>query len=150
MKKDFWHSSSVAVLGGGSWGTVLANLVAKNCADVRIWVRDEDRAREINATRANPDYVPEMALDEKVKAYSDLKRVCEGSVHAVIWAVPSSATRGLARDVAAHFHGDEILLHATKGIEHGTLKRMSVVLAEELPCPRIGVISGPNLAMEIA
>jgi glycerol-3-phosphate dehydrogenase (NAD(P)+) len=140
----------VAVLGGGSWGTVLANLCASNVQDVRLWARDEEQVRAINATRVNEEYAPEMRLHEKVHALSDLERVFEGGVQAVVWALPSAICRDAARSMAKLFHGDEVLLHATKGIEEGTLKRISQILEEELPCPRIGVISGPNLASEVA
>jgi glycerol-3-phosphate dehydrogenase (NAD(P)+) len=68
----------------------------------------------------------------------------------VIWALPSKACREQARKFAPLFRGDEIILHATKGIEEGSMKRISVILAEELPVSRIGVISSPNLAGEIA
>ncbi len=150
MPKDFWSNSNVAVLGAGAWGTALANLAARNCRDVRLWVKEEEQARKINATRMNSDFLPEVQLHERVHAMQSLERVFEGGVSAVIWALPSSVARVVARQVAPYFSGEEILLHATKGIEEGTLKRMSVLLREELPCPRIGVISGPNLAHEVA
>lgn len=149
-KKDFWRNSTVAVIGGGSFGTVLSQIAASNCREVRLWVREEERARSINATRANPDYVGAMQLSHKIRALASPDQVFEGGVQAVIWALPSSACREQARALAGRFRGDEIVLHATKGIENGTLKRISEILSEELPCPRIGVISGPNLADEIA
>ncbi len=151
--KDFWRNSKIAVIGGGSWGTVLAHLASKNCQDVRIWVRDEAQARAINATRSNPNYVKELIFNDRVKAFDSYERtfaVGEGGVQAVIWALPSQVCREQAQIAAPFFRGDEILLHATKGIEDGSLKRISEVLEEELPCPRIGVLSGPNLAGEIA
>lgn len=149
-QKDFWRNSTIAVLGGGSWGSVLANLAAPNCRDVRLWVRSEEHARQINGTRTNPDYVPGMQIHERIHAMTDLGRVFEGGVQAVIWALPSSAAREQGKNVARHLTGEEIILHATKGIEAGSLKRISQILAEELPCARIGVISGPNLANEVA
>jgi glycerol-3-phosphate dehydrogenase (NAD(P)+) len=150
MKKDFWHKSTVVVIGGGSWGTVLANLAAKNVSSVGMWMRSEEKARSVNATRTNADYQEALLLDSKIKAYSEIERVFALQPKVVIWALPSSACRDQARAFAKHFQGDEIILHATKGIEAGTLKRISTVLEEEIPCPRIGVISGPNLAKEIA
>ncbi|MCM2279328.1 MAG: NAD(P)-dependent glycerol-3-phosphate dehydrogenase [Oligoflexia bacterium] len=149
-QKDFWLNSKVAVIGGGSFGTVLADLVARNCREVRLYVRSEEQARQINATRSNADYLPMLELKPNIAAMSDLERVFDGGVSAVIWALPSSVCRAQARRMAPLFKGDEVLLHATKGIEQGTLKRISEILREELPCPRIGVISGPNLAEEIA
>lgn len=149
-QKDFWRNSKVAVIGGGSWGTVLANLIAPNVREVRIWVRDQEIARQINSTRLNRDYLPDMHLHDRVHASGDIRRVFEHGTSVVIWALPSDACRAQARELAPHFQGDEIVLHATKGIEQGTLKRISEILQEELPAPRIGVISGPNLAHEIA
>ncbi|MBC7385320.1 MAG: NAD(P)-dependent glycerol-3-phosphate dehydrogenase [Cryobacterium sp.] len=150
MRKEFWSKSSVAVIGGGSWGTVLAKLAAQNCEQVRLWVRDEDQARAMNSTRSNPTYVKEMTIPENVRTFTDIERVFDQGVQAIIWALPASACRETARRFAPLFHGDEMVLHATKGVEEGSMKRISVILAEELPLARIGVLSGPNLATEIA
>ncbi len=148
--REFWRKATVAVAGGGSWGTVLAHLISKQVAEVRILVRQEDQARSINSQRANPHYVPELQLSGRVKAYPSLDRVFEGKVNALVWALPSDVSRTEARRIAGLVQGDEYIFHATKGIEPGTNRRMSEILREELPCPRIGVISGPNLAGEIA
>jgi glycerol-3-phosphate dehydrogenase (NAD(P)+) len=148
--KDFWRNSKVGVIGGGSWGTVLANGVSGNCREVRVWLRDEESVRSINTTRTNDLYVPGLKLNEKVHAYSSLERIFEDGLTCIIWALPSSIGREQAKKVAPLLRGDEFILHATKGIEPESLKRMSEVLMEELPCRRIGVISGPNLAHEIA
>ncbi len=139
----------VAVLGAGSWGTVLAQLAAQNCKDVRLWTHTEDAAREINSTRMHSRYAPGLALSSSIRAFHELDRVFEGGVQGVIWALPSKVCRELARTLAPRFTGQELLLHATKGIEEGSLKRISQVLLEEIPCPRVGVISGPNLAHEV-
>ncbi len=150
MKKDFWSNVNVAVLGGGSFGTVLANLAAQNCGSVSMYMRNEDQARIINSTRSNPQYSKDVILNEKIKAICTLEKVFEYEPKMIIFALPSQATREVARSVAHFFKGDEIILHATKGIEEQSLKRISVVLGEELPVKRIGAISGPNLAGEIA
>jgi glycerol-3-phosphate dehydrogenase (NAD(P)+) len=150
MPRDFWRKGRVAVIGGGSWGTVLAQIVSENCNDVRVWVREEDRARTINSQRRNPDYVSDLQLNPHIKAYVDIERVFEGGVDGIVWVLPSKATRIEARRIAPILKGTEVLWHATKGIEPGSLKRMTEVLREELPVRRIGVISGPNLATEIA
>ncbi|MEK7691127.1 MAG: NAD(P)H-dependent glycerol-3-phosphate dehydrogenase [Bdellovibrionota bacterium] len=155
MQKDFWSNSTVAVLGAGSWGTVLAHLASKNVREVRLWARDEMLVREINATRVNARYHPELTLGEKVRAYSQWEKVFP-SVNAgngpdlVVWGLPSRVCREQAKILARHLRGDEIIIHATKGVEEGSLKRISEVLLEELPTPRVGVISGPNLSREMA
>lgn len=148
-EKDFWNNSKIAILGAGSWGTVLANLVAPHCREVRIFAHNEDRARAMNSTRTNEKYLPEYKLHERIIAMHELERVLEGGVDAMIWALPSDTYRAITRKIAPLLTGREIIFHATKGVEEGTLKRMSQILNEELPCPRIGVISGPNLAKEI-
>jgi glycerol-3-phosphate dehydrogenase (NAD(P)+) len=150
MKKDFWSNAKIAVLGGGSFGTVLANVAAQNCAAVTMYVRGEDQARAMNSTRLNPNYSKELVLDHKIKAVSSYDKVFEHHPDLIIFALPSSATRAQAKIVAPYLQGSEIILHATKGIEEHSLKRISTVLAEELPVVRIGAISGPNLAGEIA
>lgn len=150
MKKDFWSKSKIVVFGGGHWGTVLANLATRNCAEVWVILRNEETARAINSTKTNTQYLPEYKLSEKIRAVSQVERAFEAKPQAVIWALPSKATREEAKKVAKYFTGEEILIHATKGVEATTLKRMSTVLKEEIPCPRIGVISGPNLAHEVA
>ena len=148
--KAFWHNSKVGIIGGGSWGTVLAKLVSQNCQEVRVWMRDEESVRAINSTRAHSQYLPEFRMDDRVHAFSSLDRVFEGGLDAVFWALPAHACREQAKIFSSYFRGDEILIHATKGVEPGTMKRISEVLGEELPCRRLGVISGPNLAEEIA
>ena len=149
MKKDFWSNAKVAVLGGGSFGTVLANLCAKNCTQVTMYVRQEDQARTMNSTRMNPNYVKDLVLDPKIRAVHDYAKVFAEPQDLIIFALPSSATRAQAKIIAPYLLGSEIVLHATKGIEESTLKRISEVLMEELPLRRIGAISGPNLAGEI-
>ncbi|NDF13918.1 NAD(P)-dependent glycerol-3-phosphate dehydrogenase [bacterium] len=150
MKKDFWSNAKVVVLGGGSFGTVLANLAAQNCAEVTLYVRAEDQARAMNSTRMNPSYVRDLVLDSKIRAVSTFEKAFERDQDLVIFALPSHAAREQARLVAPFLRGSEIVLHATKGIEESSLKRISQVLSEELPILRIGAISGPNLAGEIA
>jgi glycerol-3-phosphate dehydrogenase (NAD(P)+) len=159
-QRDFWRDSKVAVIGGGSWGTVLSQLAARNCREVRLWVRDEEIARSVNATRVNREYLPELTLHERVHAMTGTERVFgvgeaadTGGVSVVVWALPSSVCREQARKLAPFFRGDELVIHVTKGVieaDDGSLRRVSEILLEELPCPRVGVISGPNLAEEIA
>ena len=152
-EKDFWLDSRVAVIGAGSWGTVLAQLAAQNCREVRLWTRDEAQARQINSTRSNAKYLEGVTLSSKILAVSEPERAMgfgEGGVSTVIWALPSAVAREQAKRFAPLFSGSEVVIHATKGIEPVTLKRMTEVLAEELPVPRIGVLSGPNLALEVA
>jgi glycerol-3-phosphate dehydrogenase (NAD(P)+) len=150
MQKDFWHKSRVAVLGGGSWGMTLAKLIASNVPEVNVWMRDEEQVRQINSTRSHPRYLPGISLPAHLKAYSDIEALFKDPYDLVIWALPSKVTRELSRQFAPYFKGHELVLHATKGIEAETMKRISQILREELPLQRVGVISGPNLALEVA
>lgn len=150
MKKDFWSNSVVAIMGGGSFGTVLANLIAPNVKEVKIWVRDESQARTMNSNRENIRYLPDVKLHQNIRVLSSLNEVFEGHPNAVIWALPAKSVREVTKSCSSYFLGSEIVLHATKGIEEGSMKRITQILAEELPLRRIGVISGPNLAKEIA
>lgn len=132
---------------------VLAELAAVNCREVRVWMRDEAQVRAIHSTRISPKYLQGLEISSKIRPMIEPERamaIGEGGARLVIWALPSSLARVQAKLFAPYFTGSEILIHSTKGIEAGTLKRVSEVLAEELPCPRIGVLSGPNLAAEIA
>lgn len=150
MRKDFWRNSPVAVIGGGNWGTVLAQLISENASKVFLWVRGEEQARKINSTRRNERYLPSFQLAENISAQTDFSRVFELHPRAIIWALPSKASREIARQIAPFLSGEELIIHATKGIEEISLKRVSTVLTEELPTLRVGVLSGPNLATEIA
>lgn len=150
MPKDFWRNSKVVVLGGGNFGTVLAQLASERCREVMIYVRDEAQARAMNSTRVNEDYLNNLVLSPNIVTVSDPQRIVESGFHAMLWCLPASACREAAKIFAPAFKGDEILIHATKGLEESTVKRISEVLSEEIPCPRLGVLSGPNLAKELA
>ena len=136
------------VVGGGSFGTALATLLARNHRKVRLWVRREEQALEINRRHTNKAYFPELKLPQNLEATTDLAGSLEG-VPFVLIAVPSKGFRDVARRVGDHLTGDQVLVHSTKGIEPGTFKRMSEVLREETCALKIGVISGPSLSEEL-
>jgi glycerol-3-phosphate dehydrogenase (NAD(P)+) len=137
----------VAVVGGGSFGTTLASLLAEQGKQVRLWVRRNDQAREINREHTNRRYLPDFKLPSKLRATNDLEAAVSAPV--VIVVVPSKAFREVASQVGNHIRGDQVLVHATKGLERGTFKRMSEILREETCSLKTGAISGPNLAVEI-
>lgn len=139
----------IAVLGGGSFGTAIANIMADNGHDVTLWLRNEKRAEEINQQHVNPAYLPDYPLNPALKACTDLDASVEGC-DIVFMAVPSKSCREVARELAPHIAKGTILVSTTKGIEHDGFRLMSEVLREEVPHARIGVLSGPNLAKEIA
>jgi glycerol-3-phosphate dehydrogenase (NAD(P)+) len=139
----------VAVLGGGSFGTVIANIIASNEHAVTLWMRNGERADIVNASRENATYLPGYMLHPDLKASVDLEGAVRGA-DIVFVAVPSRSCRSVARDVAASIDPKALVISTTKGIEGEGFRLMSEVLAEELPHSQLGVLSGPNLAREIA
>ncbi|PRX40092.1 glycerol-3-phosphate dehydrogenase (NAD(P)+) [Planifilum fimeticola] len=141
-----------AVLGAGSWGTVLAALLADNGFAVTIYARNPSVAEEINRRRTNAKYLPEFHLPDGVRATTSLEEAVSDREMIVV-AVPSHSVREVARSAAPHLCGRPLVVHATKGFEPDTLKRISEVLAEEFPAfltDRIAVLSGPSHAEEVA
>jgi len=145
----------VAVLGGGSFGTALANIMAEKGHDVVLWLRHEGRAEEINRDHRNSVYLPDFPLHAGLKATTDLAAAVADRDF-VFMAVPSSSCRAVAKEVARHIDARSILISTTKGLEASQIpepnsfRLMSEVLHEEIPNLRLGVLSGPNLAKEIA
>ena len=139
----------VAVLGGGSFGTVIANIIAGNGNRVSLWLRNEERANSINLHRQNLEYLPDYLLDDKLWATTALEQAVAG-VDIVLVAVPSKSFREVVRDVSGLVSTDTLLISLTKGIEANGFRLMSEILQEEMPDNPRGVLSGPNLAREIA
>ncbi len=139
----------IAVLGGGSFGTVLANIAAENGHDVKLWLRDPVRADELNNSHENSRYLPGYLLSDSLVASADLQAVLE-SADLVFVSIPSASFRAVVQQAAAYLSPDQMIVSTTKGIEAESFSLMSQILREELPQARIGVLSGPNLAKEIA
>jgi glycerol-3-phosphate dehydrogenase (NAD(P)+) len=139
----------VAVLGGGSFGTVIANIIAANEHSVTLWMRNGERADIVNASRENPDYLPGYVLHPQLVASVDLETSVAGA-DIVFVAVPSRSCREVAKAVATCVDTAALVISTTKGIETDSFHLMSDVLAQELPGNELGVLSGPNLAKEIA
>ncbi len=142
-------SCNVAVLGGGSFGTVIANIIACNDNRVRLWLRNEERAESINRHRQNIEYLPGYLLHDKLEATASLADAIAG-VDVLFVAVPSSSFREVVRELAGHVSTKTLTISLTKGIEPGGFHLMSEILQEEMPANPRGVLSGPNLAGEIA
>lgn len=138
----------IAVLGGGSFGTALANLLAENGHAVRLWMRDPEQAESIRTLRQNPRYLKGVTLLPSVEPVTDLEATLE-ACEMIFVALPSAALRQVLAPFADRLAG-RMLISTTKGIEAQTFKLMSQILEEIAPQARIGVISGPNLAREIA
>jgi glycerol-3-phosphate dehydrogenase (NAD(P)+) len=139
----------VAVLGGGSFGTVIANIVAENGHSVGLWLRDQARADLLNQSHENSRYLPGYRLSENIIASSSLEEVL-ADADLVFVAIPSQSFRDVIRQAVPWLKPDQMLVSTTKGIEAQTFSLMSEILREELPQARVGVLSGPNLAKEVA
>lgn len=141
----------VAVLGAGSWGTTFAKILADAGNSVALWARRPELAREITQSRRNSDYLPGINLPRTLGASPRLDQVLENAEH-VYLSVPSQSLRENLRIVKDLIPADAIVVSLMKGVERGSLARMSeVILAElEIDPARVAVVSGPNLALEIA
>jgi len=137
----------VAVLGGGSWGTTVASLVARN-TDVYLWARDKETVDEINRKHSNEKYLPGAKLHARVKAHHKIKKVVRNA-DVVIMGIPSNSFRTVLEEVKPHLRAWVPLISLTKGLEKGTDLRMTQVMQEVLPGHPVGVLTGPNLAREI-
>ena len=141
----------VAVLGGGSFGTVLANIAASNGNEVALWVRDADQALRINSEGANSTYHPELQLSNNITASDNLHTVIKDSTIVLI-ATPSIVFETIVKRIAPLIDNKIDVISCTKGIRHNPFRTMSNSIEENLSCKNInvGVLSGPNLAREIA
>jgi glycerol-3-phosphate dehydrogenase (NAD(P)+) len=140
-----------AVLGAGSWGTAFAKVLAEAGADVTIWARRESVAAAIREYGVNHEYLPAVKLPERVTATADAHTALAGA-GIVVLAVPSQTLRGNLGEWAASLAPESTLISLMKGIELGTTKRMSQVIVEtaRVTADRVVVVTGPNLAAEIA
>jgi glycerol-3-phosphate dehydrogenase (NAD(P)+) len=139
----------VAVIGAGSWGTTAAVLAAAH-SEVRLWARRPELAEAMARTRSNPDYVTEAVLPHTVTPTADLAAAL-GGADVVVMAVPSHGFRAVLEQAATHVAAGVPVVSLAKGIEAGTLLRMTEVAAEVLGRDHssVGVLTGPNLATEI-
>jgi glycerol-3-phosphate dehydrogenase (NAD(P)+) len=144
-------TGKVAVFGSGSWGTAFSVVLADGGNDVTMWARREEVAAAINNERENPEYLPGVELPPAVSATHDVEKAAHDA-DIVVLATPSQTLRGNLVEWAPHLGERAVLVSLMKGVELGTLKRMSEVIAEVTGAgpERIAVISGPNLAKEIA
>jgi len=141
--------AKTAVLGAGAWGTALAWLWAKAGRQTTLWGHNVDRAARMQTTRENTDYLPGVKLSESINVTPELADCAEADL--IVFVTPSIALReitGRVRKVIGNTGA--IFLSCTKGIEHHSGMRMSQILREAFPEQRVAVLSGPNLAVEIA
>ena len=138
----------IAVLGGGSFGTVLANLAASNGHNVSLWVRDSDQALRINSEGANTIYHPELKLSENILATDSLEEVLKDASMVFI-ATPSIIFEQIIKRISNLIEDDSYIISCTKGILGNPFRSLSEIIRERVE-NTLGVLSGPNLAKEIA
>jgi glycerol-3-phosphate dehydrogenase (NAD(P)+) len=141
-------SDRVAVIGAGSWGTAVAALISAS-RPASLWVRSPELAASIERTRENETYLPGVGLPDGLTACSSLQEAVAGA-GVVFMAVPSHGFRAVLNELRPFADGIEAIISLSKGIESGTNLRMSEVVAEVLPGLPAGVLTGPNLAREVA
>ena len=141
--------AKTAILGAGAWGTALAWLWGKDGRQISLWAHNVDRVRVMQKTRENRDHLPGLKLPESVEVTSELTNCARADL--IVFVTPSTALREIAGRLRKVI-GNEgaIFLSCTKGIEHRSGMRMSQILGEAFPEQRVAVLSGPNLAVEIA
>ncbi len=138
-----------AILGTGGWGTALAVQWARDADGIVLWGHTPERVEEIARTRKNPEYLPAAELPPNVRLTSDLAECAEADL--IAFVTPSVVLRQVAARLGPMMKNETaVLLSCTKGIEHGTGMRMSEILAEQFPANPVAVLSGPNLAAEVA
>lgn len=145
-------SERIAVVGAGTWGTAIANLLAKKGYVVRLWSFEPDVATTINAAHRNPRYLSDIALDASIEATTSLEDAVAGTSY-VVSVSPAQHVRRVMTDAARSMRPDALVISASKGIETTTLKTMAQVHADVLPrsaAARACFLSGPSFALEVA
>lgn len=148
-------AEKIAVLGAGSWGSVLANMLTENGHEVKLWSRNADQVEQLNNNHTNPRYMKDFVYSDQLTATTDMKAAVTGATTVLI-VIPTKGLRQVASQlnkVLADLGQQPLIIHATKGLEQNTYKRPSEMLAEEIaPTNRqaIVVLSGPSHAEDVA
>jgi glycerol-3-phosphate dehydrogenase (NAD(P)+) len=138
----------IGVVGGGAWGTALAQVAAKAGQSVTLWAREKEVVDSILATRTNALFLPDIKLDAAIAATSNLEEV--GVADAILAVVPAQFMRATLQHLALYVGKGTPIVLCSKGIEQGSLKLMTDVLSEELPYSVGAVLSGPSFAKDVA
>ena len=143
-------AETIAVVGGGSWGTAFASVQAQRHREVSLWVREEEICASIRESRENRVFLPGLRIPDGVRPTTSLQEALAGK-SVVAFAVPSHHLRSVAESAAPHLSPGASLVSLSKGLENRTLLRMSEVLAQAAPGhgSRVAVLSGPTFAREV-
>ncbi|MCC5889681.1 MAG: NAD(P)H-dependent glycerol-3-phosphate dehydrogenase [Alkalibacterium sp.] len=144
-------NKKIAVLGAGSWGSALANVLFENGHQVTLWTRDEKQRDEINTEHTNKHYLPDFTFPDNIIATNQLEEALK-EAEAVVFVIPTKAIRDVSRQVSSVLGHPITVIHASKGLEENSYKRISTILSEELPSEYVkGIValSGPSHAEEV-
>ncbi|HEY8190339.1 MAG TPA: NAD(P)H-dependent glycerol-3-phosphate dehydrogenase [Micavibrio sp.] len=140
--------ATIGIIGAGAWGTALGQSFARNGHDVILWARDSGLADTINTQHENPAYLPGQTLHHGIAATNDLARTCEAEI--LVPVIPAQYMRETLKRAAPHIGSGKPLVVCAKGIEIASGRFMSQVAESILPTARVGILSGPNFAHEVA
>ena len=141
----------IGIIGAGSWGTTLANLLADKGFEVTLWVYEEELLQKLKCMRCNTRYLPGITLNAALRYTRSLKEAVYGK-HVILWVTPSQVFRKLFSEALPFFPTEAIQVSASKGIENESLKRLSEIAEDQNPAFRdrkFVVLSGPSFAMEV-
>jgi len=139
--------SYITVIGAGSWGTTLACLLSDKGYDVTLWAFEKDLVHEINQTRINSIYLPDVTIPDNLKVTNNIEEALKKARY-VVNAVPAQYTRLVFKEAAACLNNEAVIISVSKGIERGTLLTVSSILKEMTNHP-VTVLSGPSFAKEV-
>ena len=139
----------IAVIGSGSWGCAAAILLAKKGYDVYLWSWQQEETDRLDADRENKLVLPGKAFPDNIICSHDMQ-LCVTDADLIVTVVPSPATRETARELANYVKERQIIVNLSKGLEDGTLMRLSEVYEEEVPQAKVCVMSGPSHAEEVS
>src|SRR5918992_5335925 len=139
---------TVGVIGGGAWGTALAQTLRCAGLDVLLWARESEVVAEINGQHTNSHFLPGIALDPALRATGNLAEIAERSI--VLMVAPAQHVRAVASALAGHLAAATPVVVCARGLEQSTGKLPAEVLAETLPAAALAVLSGPSFAIDVA
>ena len=138
----------ISVIGAGSWGIALANLLAGNGHDVTVWSIMKDEIEMLDKNHEHLDKLPGVKLNDSIKYTTDLEMACKDK-NILVLAVPSVYTRNTSHSMAPYVTDGQIIVNVAKGVDENTLLTLSDIIEEEIPCANVCVLSGPSHAEEV-
>lgn len=140
---------NIGILGGGSWGTAIANVLGNKNYELDFYMRDEKVATQINEKKVNEKYLPDITLSGNINATTDLEKACADKKY-LVFAVPTNAARPVANEIKNFIDPGTVIINLAKGIEENTHLRVSEIIGEVLPENPFVALSGPSHAEEVA